>query len=72
MSSFNLSFRCLECGELLGQYSNKASSAGTADEIAGLAKEIEKLELSIAAEKMKKMERAQAAGPEKGELDESI
>lgn len=70
--AFELSFRCPECGELLGQNSNKAGSVRSADEIEKLAKEIQKLELRIAAEKMKNIGDASTIMPEKDKQDGSF
>ncbi len=55
-NAFELSFRCPECGELLGQESNKARSISSAVEITRLRKEIQELELCIEAEKVKNIE----------------
>ena len=53
-NAFDFSFRCPECGELLGQDSNKVNRRNLEREIIKLEKGIKRLELVIKSEKIKK------------------
>ena len=52
--AFDFSFRCPECGELLGQDSGNINNAKLAKELKKLEREVGQLELAVEVEKTKK------------------
>ena len=53
--AFEFSFRCPECGELMGQDNEETNNARLSDEIGILEQEIRKLELVVETEKAKSL-----------------
>ncbi len=71
-NAFEFSFRCPECGDLLGQDISKTGSDSSAGEITKLEKEIQMLESGIAAEKVKNLENNSNITPEKDKDEREV